>query len=338
MAAQVQPHAHVKARGSRDEVWSGLARATSGGLVKDDLKKNARGAIVSIKQSDSAKARYPALKAKLCAAPPACACKGLPCVCPQPAPTATPAAVAAAAATAAVTAIEAALGIQAPAETAAQRAARIFAEDEATQRNRAAEADAALERVARTALDRVNAVARALPSATIREHKRKLSPLLSAVRDVAETYYPRGGHRVAQTLYELPAAIRGPFEEALAPLFEFAEVGYRSPTPPRAAAPAAPRAAPAPVGALQQMAQMAQRRVLAAGMTIPRDTIRKHTRQINRFYNSVQDVANTYTPQGGRTIAELLYNLPAEIRGQYEEALAPLFEFAEVGYQAPVPK
>lgn len=459
----------MKTRGTREEVWNGIARATSGGLVKDDLKKNARGALVSIKQSDAARARYPALKAKLCAAPPACACKGQPCVC-QPNAVAQPAVVAA------------------PAETAAQRAARIFAEDEATQRNRAAEADAALQRVARTALDRVNAVARALP--TFREHKRKLSPLLSAVRDVAEVYFPRGGRIIARTLYELPAAIRGPFEEALAPLFEFAEVGYQPPAPPapvaapraaapvaapaqpavvaapaetaaqraarifaedeiaqrnreataaaalqqmaqmaldrvlaigrtlprnivrdhkrqiseliltvrqvvdgerepqriagplyevpaavrgqfeealaplfayaevgyqhpppRAAAPAAPRAAapaaaPAPAPevaqhnraeaaevALQQMAQMAQRRVLAAGMAIPRDTIRKHNRQIIRFYNSLQDVANTYTPQGGRTIAELLYNLPAEIRGQYEEALAPLFAFAEIGYQ-----
>ena len=47
----------MKARGTRDEVWEGIARATSGGLVKADLRKNARGVLVSIKQSDAAKAR-----------------------------------------------------------------------------------------------------------------------------------------------------------------------------------------------------------------------------------------------------------------------------------------
>lgn len=317
----------MKTRGTREEVWNGIARATSGGLVKDDLKKNARGALVSIKQSDAARARYPALKAKLCAAPPACACKGQPCVC-QPNAAAQPAAQPAV--------------VAAPAETAAQRAARIFAEDEIAQRNQEATAAAALQQMAQMALDRVVAVAQALPRAAIRDHKRQISELILTVRQVVDG--EREPQRIAGPLYEVPAAVRGQFEEALAPLFAYAEVGYQHP-PPRAAAPvAAP--APAPevaqrtraeeaAAALQQMAQMAQRRVLAAGMAIPRDTIRKHNRQISRFYNSVQDVANTYTPQGGRTIAELLYNLPAEIRGQYEEALAPLFAFAEIGYRPP---
>jgi len=90
----------MKARGTRDEVWEGIARATSGGLVKADLRKNARGVLVSIKQSDAAKARYPELKAKLCAV-------------------AAPA--------------DAAPAETAPAETAEERAARIFAEDEEKQ-------------------------------------------------------------------------------------------------------------------------------------------------------------------------------------------------------------
>jgi len=97
----------MKARGTRDEVWEGIARATSGGLVKADLRKNARGVLVSIKQSDAARARYPELKAKLCAvAAPADA---------APAETAP---------------AEMAPAVAAPAETAEERAARTFAEDE----------------------------------------------------------------------------------------------------------------------------------------------------------------------------------------------------------------
>ena len=57
----------VKTTGSREEVWAGTARKTSGGLTKEDLTLNKRGKVVSRRQSDAAKARYPALKAKLCA-------------------------------------------------------------------------------------------------------------------------------------------------------------------------------------------------------------------------------------------------------------------------------
>ena len=59
----------IKARGSREEVWAGTAQRTSGGLRKADLVINKRGKIVGLRQSLAAKARYPALKAKLCAAP-----------------------------------------------------------------------------------------------------------------------------------------------------------------------------------------------------------------------------------------------------------------------------
>ena len=57
----------LQARGTREAVWAGTARKTSGGLTKDDLMMNPRGKLVSIKQSNAAKARYPELKAKLCA-------------------------------------------------------------------------------------------------------------------------------------------------------------------------------------------------------------------------------------------------------------------------------
>ena len=46
---------HVKARGSRAEVFHGTAKKTTGGLTKKHLKKNKRGRIVSIKKSKSAK-------------------------------------------------------------------------------------------------------------------------------------------------------------------------------------------------------------------------------------------------------------------------------------------
>ena len=55
----------MNARGSREEVWEGKARRTAGGLCKDDLVKNMAGKIVSKRQSETAKARYPALKQKL---------------------------------------------------------------------------------------------------------------------------------------------------------------------------------------------------------------------------------------------------------------------------------
>jgi hypothetical protein len=46
-----------KARGSRAEVLHGTAKRTSGGLTRDDLKKNKNGRIVSAKRSAAAKAR-----------------------------------------------------------------------------------------------------------------------------------------------------------------------------------------------------------------------------------------------------------------------------------------
>ena len=55
--------------GTREEVWSGMATRTGGNLTKSDLMLNKKGAVVSIKQSNAAKLRYPELKAKMCAAP-----------------------------------------------------------------------------------------------------------------------------------------------------------------------------------------------------------------------------------------------------------------------------
>ena len=46
---------HVKAVGSRAEVWHENAKHTSGGLEKKDLKMNKRGRIVSRKKSKTAK-------------------------------------------------------------------------------------------------------------------------------------------------------------------------------------------------------------------------------------------------------------------------------------------
>ena len=45
----------MKTEGSRAEVFHGTAKHTSGGLTKDDLKKNKRGEIVSKKASNIAK-------------------------------------------------------------------------------------------------------------------------------------------------------------------------------------------------------------------------------------------------------------------------------------------
>ena len=45
----------MKTEGSRAEVFHGTAKHTSGGLTKDDLKKNKRGEIVSAKKSAMAK-------------------------------------------------------------------------------------------------------------------------------------------------------------------------------------------------------------------------------------------------------------------------------------------
>lgn len=45
----------MKTQGSRAEVYHGNAKHTSGGLEANDLKKNKRGRIVSVKQSERAK-------------------------------------------------------------------------------------------------------------------------------------------------------------------------------------------------------------------------------------------------------------------------------------------
>ena len=58
----------IKSRGTRKEVWNGLAKMTSGGLQKEDLIINKHSKIVSLKMSQRAKENYPALKAKLCRA------------------------------------------------------------------------------------------------------------------------------------------------------------------------------------------------------------------------------------------------------------------------------
>lgn len=316
----------MKTRGTREEVWNGIARATSGGLVKDDLKKNARGALVSIKQSDAARARYPALKAKLCAAPPACACKGQPCVC-QPNAVAQPAVVAA------------------PAETAAQRAARIAAEDAAAQRTRAEEAAAALQQMAQMALGRVVAVTKALPRATISANRRSLGQLIIATREVAAgSLHPA---QIVEPLSELPAAIRGPLEGALAPLFAFAEIGYRPPTAPApVAAPPAPVDAPpaavaavAPVApppafvvALQEMAKMARDRVFDAVTRLSAANIRNNAMPLRQLVDVAIGVAAGNLQYTG--LIDPLSQIPESVRAGFEGALAPLFKFAETRNQA----
>lgn len=45
---------HVRAVGSRAQVWHGMARRTSGNLTKADLKKNRAGRIVSVRASERA--------------------------------------------------------------------------------------------------------------------------------------------------------------------------------------------------------------------------------------------------------------------------------------------
>ena len=53
--------------GTREEVWEGSASKTSGGLTKADLSLNTKtGKVVSTKQSQAAKDRYPAMVEKLC--------------------------------------------------------------------------------------------------------------------------------------------------------------------------------------------------------------------------------------------------------------------------------
>jgi len=45
-------------RGSRRQVWTGKAEMTAGGLRKEDLDKNKRGRIVSIKKCQTMKKTY----------------------------------------------------------------------------------------------------------------------------------------------------------------------------------------------------------------------------------------------------------------------------------------
>jgi hypothetical protein len=45
-------------RGSRRQVWNGKAEMTAGGLKKDDLTKNQRGRIVSVKKCQTMKKTY----------------------------------------------------------------------------------------------------------------------------------------------------------------------------------------------------------------------------------------------------------------------------------------
>ena len=53
----------MKAVGSRAEVWHGTAHHTSGGLTKQQLKKNKHGRIVSKKMSASARKNNRLVKA-----------------------------------------------------------------------------------------------------------------------------------------------------------------------------------------------------------------------------------------------------------------------------------
>ena len=59
----------LAARGTKQEVWDGVAARTPGGLTKDDLMINARGAVVSAKQSAAAKKRFDDSKRGVAAAP-----------------------------------------------------------------------------------------------------------------------------------------------------------------------------------------------------------------------------------------------------------------------------
>jgi len=45
-------------RGSRRQVWNGRAEMTAGGLKKEDLTKNTRGRIVSVKKCQTMKKTY----------------------------------------------------------------------------------------------------------------------------------------------------------------------------------------------------------------------------------------------------------------------------------------
>jgi len=51
-----------KKKGSKQEVYDGLALSTSGGLKKEDLILNSKGQVVSKKRSEQGKKQYPNLK------------------------------------------------------------------------------------------------------------------------------------------------------------------------------------------------------------------------------------------------------------------------------------
>ena len=211
----------MNARGSREEVWAGTARATSGGLTKSDLVKNARGTkIVSIKQSNAARARYPALKARLCAAAPACACKGLPCVC-------TPSQAAPVAATA-------------PVESAADRAARILAEAEAERVHAVAVANAARVYLATQLAAAINEVTRGIAKVpkTVRTKIDRVAGLLGELAAPDSDELAIAGQLV-EALGKLPTPLRALYLEVLAPFLE--TVLHQTPQ----FAPAAPRRQPA---------------------------------------------------------------------------------------------
>ena len=58
---------HIAARGSKQEVWTGRAHKTAGGLTKSDLVLSKGGKPVSKRQSEAAAARYPAMVAAMVA-------------------------------------------------------------------------------------------------------------------------------------------------------------------------------------------------------------------------------------------------------------------------------
>ena len=58
---------HIAARGTKQEVWTGAAHKTAGGLTKADLVLSKKGKPVSKKQSMAAAERYPAMVAALVA-------------------------------------------------------------------------------------------------------------------------------------------------------------------------------------------------------------------------------------------------------------------------------
>ena len=51
-----------KARGTKEEVFTGLAKKTAGGLTAGDLMRNIRGKVISKKQHESGKKNIDRLK------------------------------------------------------------------------------------------------------------------------------------------------------------------------------------------------------------------------------------------------------------------------------------